>query len=101
VLPDRELFAHAYTALRREFRRGKSRYTEGELLSLFNLGAPRKISYPCMKYILDVFRELQICGVEEPSEGHYVFDVYYRSEKTNIEKSFILKRLRSQCQENA
>ena len=101
VLPDRELCGHAYVALRREFRRGKTRYTEGELLALFNIGAPRKITYACMKYILDIFRELQICGVEEISEGCYSFDIYYRSEKTNIEKSFILKRLRSQCQENA
>ena len=54
-----------------------------------------------MKYILDIFRELQICGVEEVSEGNYIFDVYYKTEKTNIEKSFILKRLRSQCQDNA
>ena len=101
VLPDRELCGHAYVALRREFRRGRSRFGEGELLSLFNIGAPRRIGYPCMKYILDIFRELQICGVEEVSEGNYIFDVYYKTEKTNIEKSFILKRLRSQCQDNA
>ncbi len=101
VLPDRELCGHAYMALRREFRRGRASYTESDLLSLFNIAAPRKITYPCMKYIVEIFRELQICGVEEPSEGNYIFDIYYRSEKTNIEKSFILKRLRAQCRDNA
>ena len=101
VLPDRELCGHAYTALRREFRRGRSSYTESDLLSLFNIAAPRRITYPCMKYIVEIFRELQICGVEEPTAGNYIFDIYYRSEKTSIEKSFILKRLRSQCQGNA
>lgn len=101
VLPDRELCGHAYVALRREFRRGKTTYSEGELLSLFNIGAPRKITYTCMKYIVEIFRELQICGVEEESAGNYSFDMYYRSEKTNIEKSSILKRLRSQCRNRA
>jgi len=101
ILPDRELCAHAYMALRREFRRGKTVYREGELLALLNIAPPRKITYPCMKYILDIFRELQICGVEETAEGNYIFDIYYRPEKANIEKSFILKRLRSQCQNNA
>lgn len=88
-------------ALRREFRRGKATYSEGELLSLFNIAAPRKITYPCMKYIVEIFRELQICGVEEPGAGKYTFDIYYKSEKSNIEKSSILKRLRSQCRNRA
>ena len=101
ILPDRELCAHAYMALRREFRRGKTAYSEGELLSLFNIAAPRKITYPCMKYIVEIFRELQICGVEEPSAGKYSFDIYYKSEKSNIEKSSILKRLRAQCRNRA
>ncbi len=97
VLPDRELFAHVYTTLRREFRRGKSEYSETELLSLVNMAAPRKITYPCLKYIVEIFRELQICGVEEPRDACYRFDIYYRSEKANIEKSSILRKLRSQC----
>ncbi len=101
VLPDRALFAHVYTALRREFRRGKSEYGEVELLSLVNMAAPCKITYPCLKYILEIFRELQICGVEELDGARYRFDMYYRAEKANIEKSFILKKLRSQCRNRA
>ena len=101
ILPDRELCGHAYMALRREFRRGKATYSEGELLSLFNIAAPRRITYPCMKYIVEIFRELQICGVEELGAGKYTFDIYYKSEKSNIEKSSILKRLRSQCRNRA
>lgn len=97
ILPDRTLFAHVYTTLRREFRRGKSVFGEEELLSLVNLFSPRKITYPCMKYIVEIFRELQICGVEETQTGGYRFDIYYKSDKANIEKSSILKKLRSQC----
>lgn len=102
VLPDRELFAYVYTTLRREFRRGRTTFTEGELLALLNgIGAPRKITYPCMKYVVEIFRELQICGVEEYAPEGYRFDIYYKSEKANIEKSSILKKLRSQCRNRA
>ena len=96
-LPERPDFAHVYTVLRREFRNGRARFTERELLSLLNVGAPRPINYVCLKYMLEVFHELRICGVEEVEEGVYLFDVYFNASKTNIEKSSILKKLKSQC----
>ena len=95
-VPERPDFAHVYTVLRREFRGGKDSFTEQELLSLVNAGAPRSIHYICLKYILEVFHELRICGVEETAQG-YRFDVYFNASKTNIEKSSILKKLKSQC----
>ncbi|MBE6554942.1 MAG: single-stranded-DNA-specific exonuclease RecJ [Ruminococcaceae bacterium] len=97
VLPTRDLFARVYTAIRREFRQGNSVFRERDLLSLVNVGATRPINYICLKYIIEIFHELQICGVEELEEGVYRFDVYFHSGKTNIEKSSILKRLRSRC----
>ena len=96
-VPDRADFAHVYTVLRREFRNGKDAFSERELLALINVGAPRPINYVCLKYILEVFSELQICGVEEQGNGAYRFDVYFNASKTNIEKSSILKKLKSQC----
>ena len=95
-VPERPDFAHVYTVLRREFRSGRDSFTEQELLSLVNGGAPRSIHYVCLKYILEVFHELRICGVEETAQG-YRFDVYFNASKTNIEKSSILKKLKSQC----
>ena len=50
-----------------------------------------------LHYILDIFLELQICGVEEISPDRFRFYICYRAEKANIEKSSILKRLRTQC----
>ncbi len=96
-VPERGDFAHVYTVLRREFRQGNDIFPERVLLSMVNCNAPRPINYVCLKYILEVFHELQICGVEEIEQGVYRFDIYFNASKTSIEKSWILKKLRSQC----
>ena len=97
VLPDRELLAHVYVTLRREYGRGRTTYTDGELFSLVNVAAPRKITYPCLRYMLEIFNELQICSVEEPVSEVFRFEISARAEKANIEKSAVLKRLRARC----
>jgi single-stranded-DNA-specific exonuclease len=96
-VPERTDFAHVYTVLRREFRAGRDVFGEWDLHSLVNVDAPRPIHYVKLKYILEVFHELLICGVEEQADGTYRFDVYFNASKTNIEKSSILKKLKSQC----
>ncbi len=96
-VPMHEDFAHVYTVLRREFRQGKDIFTERALLPMLNVGAPHPINYGKMKYILEIFHELKICGVEEIEEGVYRFDIYFNASKTNIEKSYLLKKLKSQC----
>jgi len=94
-IPTREDFAHVYTVLRREFRAGRAEFSERALLSLVNLGAPRPIHYVCLKYMLEIFNELKICGVESLAGERYRFDIYFNATKANIEKSAILKMLRS------
>ncbi|MBE6595702.1 MAG: single-stranded-DNA-specific exonuclease RecJ [Ruminococcaceae bacterium] len=100
-IPDRAQFAHVYTLLRREFRMGREVFPEETLLSLVNVNAPAPINYVCLKYILEIFHELQICGVEERGDGSYRFDIYFNASKTNIEKSSILKKLKSQCKDRS
>lgn len=97
VLPDREDFALVYTFLRRESRLGNTTFTDKALLSALETGAPGKICYIKLKFILRILQELQICGVSEPEEGLYIFDIYFTPNKTSIEKSSILKKLRGQC----
>jgi single-stranded-DNA-specific exonuclease len=97
LIPAREDFAHVYTVLRREFRQGKDIFSERALLPMLNAGAPHPIRYGKMKYILEIFHELKICGVEEIEDGVYRFDIYFNASKTNIEKSYLLKKLKSQC----
>ncbi|MBQ3483565.1 MAG: single-stranded-DNA-specific exonuclease RecJ [Clostridia bacterium] len=99
-VPTREDCAHVYTVLRREFRMGNDAFPERTLLSLVNADGTHNINYVCLKYILDIFRELNICGVEEDGAGHYRFDIYFNPSKTSIEHSSILKRLKSQCSDD-
>lgn len=97
LVPDREDFVRVYAVLRREFRAGRDVFGAWDLLSLVNLDASRPINYIKLKYILEIFHELRICGVEEREDGTYRFDIYFNASKTNIEKSSILKKLKSQC----
>jgi single-stranded-DNA-specific exonuclease len=96
-IPTRDDFALVYTFLRREFRQGNTTYSDQALLMALESEAPGKINYIKLKYIIRVLHELQICGVNEPEEGYYVFDIYFTPNKSSIEKSSILKKLRGQC----
>jgi hypothetical protein len=97
IIPTRDDFAFVYTFLRREFRQGNDMFPERILLASLQKEAPGKINYAKMKFILRVMDELQICGVREPEQGFYMFDIYFSANKTSIDKSSILKKLRSQC----
>ena len=96
-IPTREDFALVYTFLRREFRQGNTTYSDQSLLMSLESEAPGRMNYIKLKYVIRVLQELQICGVTEPEEGYYIFDVYFTPTKSSIEKSSILKKLRSQC----
>jgi len=68
------------------------------LLKLIN-GASEgnEINYVKLKYILRILNELKICEIEELNEDIYRFSVLFHATKTSIDKSSILKKLRSQC----
>ncbi len=96
VLPTRNDFAIVYTTLRREFRAGHSVFSMRRMLTMFSTPECGEISYIKLKFIIRIMQELQICEVSEPSADRYVFSFQYQTTKTNIEKSSILKRLKSQ-----
>ena len=98
LIPGREDFAEVYKILRREFRNGTSVLDQKTLMKLIN-GTPNHapISYVKLKYILRILNELRICEIEELEEDLYRFSVIFQASKTNIEKSSILKKLKSQC----
>ena len=97
IIPNRDDFAVVYTTIRREFRLGRDSLSTEVLLSLLNKTDKNEINYIKLKFIIKILNELKICGVEQIDEEHYKFDVYFSASKTNIEKSSILKMLRSQC----
>jgi hypothetical protein len=95
-LPTREDMACVYTLLRHEFRNGNTVFPIRRILSLLQDHGVDSIGYVKLKFIIRIMQELQICGVMEPGEDRYVFDFYFHTSKTNIEKSSILRRLKSQ-----
>ncbi len=96
VLPDRNDIAAVYTVLRREFRSGHTVFTMRRILALLESSGVMGINYIKLKFIIRIMQELQICGVTEPDSDHYMFEFDYRAEKTNIERSSILHKLKTQ-----
>lgn len=96
LIPEREDFAKVYTVLRREFRIGHDTFPLSSLLTLVNADGERRIPYVTLCYILEVFHELQLCGVEEFPGRLFRFNIYFNPSKTSIDKSLILKKFKSQ-----
>jgi single-stranded-DNA-specific exonuclease len=95
VYPSRDDVAAVYTFLRREYRAGHTSFPMRRLLTYLRKASGEPFGYIKMKFIIRILQELQICGVSEPTEDHFIFDVSY-STKTNLEKSSILHKLKSQ-----
>ncbi len=96
VVPCREDFARVYTALRKEYRAQISVLGIRAILRIVNTPDQPIINYAKMKFILRILDELRICEVTECEDDVYTFNVFFNGSKTNIEKSFILKKLKGQ-----
>ncbi|MCI9449441.1 MAG: single-stranded-DNA-specific exonuclease RecJ [Clostridiales bacterium] len=100
TVPDRGDFAAVYTTLKRELR------VEHEVFSIRALShllhtCGHNISYVKLKFIITVFRELNLIGVEELDAELeiYAFKYIYVKDKINLDRSAILKRLKSEVRE--
>ena len=93
IIPTRDDIAIVFSILRREYRAGHTVFTMRRMLAMLS---DAKINYIKLKFIIRIMQELQVCGVSEPSTDRYLFEFGYRAEKTNIEKSSILRKLKSQ-----
>ncbi len=98
IIPDRNDFAKVYTLLRRLTRSGNDTMSIGHLLFLLSREPGAPINYVKLKFIIRIMHELTICGVDELSPDIYCFTVAFTGTKTSIDKSNILKKLKSQCQ---
>ena len=96
-VPDRDDCSRVYTYLRREYRLGNSVTDIQSVLRALNTGAQKPINYVKLKYIFEIFNELQICDILELDKDIYRFEVIFRAARTSIDKSAILKRLKTQC----
>ena len=56
----------------------------------------KPVNYIKLKVIIKVFQELNLIGIEEISPEVYQFSIHYTTSKADLEKSYLLKRIRSQ-----
>ncbi len=99
VIPTRDDMAVVYTALRHEYQLNHSYFPIRRILLLPTV-KKAGIGYIKLEMILRIMQELQLCDVTEPCEDCFVFDFYFNPTKTSIEKSSVLKKLRSQIKRN-
>ena len=97
ILPIRDDFVAVYSLLRNEYRTGNDMMSQIEIYHKLSPLKDVNIRLAKLKLILDIMNELNICTIEEVSPGIYQYEIYFNSEKTNIEKSSILRKIRNQC----
>ncbi len=99
ILPSRDDFVAVYTAVRRQVRAGVETMTHRSLLSQLPSGEGRGIGYVKLKLIIRILQELNLLGIEEVGDEVYHFRLQFQSGKTDLEKSNLLRRLRSQMKQ--
>ena len=96
LLPSREDFVAVYKFVVAASRTGMDTFSHRELASKLSSGPEYiNIGYVKLKIIIKVLQELNLLGIDEVEEETYKFTVRY-SQKTNLEKSGLLRRLRNQ-----
>ena len=98
ILPSREDFAAVYTLVRRNVRAGTDTMTHRAILSQL-VGYQGQIGYVKLKLIIRILLELNLLGIEEVGEEVYRFRLCFTNGKTDLEKSNLLRRLRSQMKQ--
>ena len=96
VLPTRDDFVTVYKYIASACRVGCTVFSHRDLCIKLSQGADNaNIGYIKLKVIIMVLKELNLIGIEEIEDEVYRFTFRY-SQKTNLEKSSILRRLRNQ-----
>lgn len=96
VLPTRDDFVPVYKFLRKEFYNGHTVFPMRRLLGMVNRFGYEHINYIKLKFIIRIMQELRLCDITEPAEDQYIFAFGFQAAKTNIEKSSILRKLKTQ-----
>ncbi len=96
ILPTRDDFVIFYKSVTNSCRAGVDTFTHKDLtVRLSRSHGSAGMGYIKVKIIIKVLQELNLLGIEEIEDEVYKFSVRY-SEKTNLDKSNLLRRLRNQ-----
>ena len=96
--PEREDFVTVYKFLQNSLYAGVDTFTHKDLLTkLSNSNSSTgEIGYVKLKFMIMVFKEMNLLQIDEFEDEKYRFKLQYSSAKKNLNKSSILKKLRSQ-----
>ena len=94
--PEREDFVEVYKFLQNSLHAGIDTFTHKDLLTKLSSSTTREIGYVKLKFIIMVFKEMNLLQINEYEEEKYNFKLQYTTTKKNLNKSSILKKLRSQ-----
>ena len=101
ILPDREDFAVVYRLIQNLVRSDIDVLKHRDIISrLKNSESRVNIGYIKLKIIIMVFKELNILSIEDVGHETYKFKIYYSTTKKKLDKSTLLRRLRSQMIRN-
>ncbi len=97
ILPQRADFAAVYRLIQNSCRSGIDVLKHRDILSrLKSSDEGVSINYAKLKIIIMVFKELNIVSIEDVAEETYKFKLHYSTTKAKLDKSTLLRRLRSQ-----
>lgn len=101
ILPSRNDFAAVYKLMLSCLRSGIDTLSHRDIISrLKNTDDSIKMNYIKLKIIIMVFKELNLVRIDDVSDEVYKFNIHYSTTKTELDKSNLLRRLRSQMIRN-
>lgn len=99
IIPEREDFALVYNHLLECARCGQNSYSFYRLtMDLCRTRGNNSLNYVKIKLIIKVFRELNIISINEIDDTSFNFKLSFTKNKTSLDKSNILKKLKSMYQ---
>lgn len=96
IIPEREDFVAVYKIIQAAVQQHQDVISHRDLMSRASMLSGRTIGYIKLKFMIMIFREMNILSIEELPEEKYRFKLHYSSTKKDIEKSGILRKLRMQ-----
>ncbi len=95
VVPTHDDFAEVYRYIINEIRKGNSTVSVRSIEHRFRHN--ERIGYVKIKFIIDIFRETNVIGIQDLGDDRYTFKQNYTRQKVNLDKSSIYKRLKSRA----
>ena len=96
-LPERPDFVALYKFVQLSLHNGTDTFTHKDLCTKVSQSDPRvNLNRIKLKFMIMVFKELNIIDIEEVEDEVYRFRIHYSAAKRDLSKSSILRRLKSQ-----